>query len=99
MVWAGFEGEGEERLRTLATSVESALAPLGFAPEDRSYEPHLTLGRVRGQPAMLEPLPTLGELPVFRVGRVDLVKSTLGTGGSVYKVVESFTLGSASGDG
>src|SRR4051794_13735460 len=34
VVWAGF-GRGEAELAALATSVGSALAPLGFAPDQR----------------------------------------------------------------
>ena len=34
-------------LGQLAAGVEQALAPLGIAPEQRSFSPHLTLGRLR----------------------------------------------------
>jgi RNA 2',3'-cyclic 3'-phosphodiesterase len=36
-----------EELVRLAQQVESAAVEAGFAPEGRSYAPHLTIGRVR----------------------------------------------------
>ena len=35
------------RCLELHAALEQALAPLGFAPEDRAFQPHITLGRVR----------------------------------------------------
>ncbi|HAA04117.1 MAG TPA: RNA 2',3'-cyclic phosphodiesterase [Syntrophobacteraceae bacterium] len=48
VVWVGLQGAVEELLK-LQKSVEEALVPLGFAPEDRPYRAHLTLGRVKGR--------------------------------------------------
>ena len=44
VLWVGLTGE---RLVSLASTVESALQPLGFAPESRKFTPHLTIGRWR----------------------------------------------------
>ena len=44
VLWVGLTGNP---LISLAEQVESALAPLGFAPEERSFTPHLTIGRWR----------------------------------------------------
>ena len=44
--WLG-AGEGAEPLRKLAGAVGAALRSLGFQPEDRPFQPHLTVGRVR----------------------------------------------------
>ncbi len=46
IVWVGVGGE-MGRLTTLQRELESALSPLGFPPESRSFSPHLTLGRLR----------------------------------------------------
>jgi len=43
--WAGLDAPPE--LAQLAARVESALTPLGFAPEDRAFSPHLTLARFK----------------------------------------------------
>jgi RNA 2',3'-cyclic 3'-phosphodiesterase len=42
--WVGLIGD---ELTTLAAKVESTLLPLGFAPEQRAFTPHLTIGRWR----------------------------------------------------
>ena len=44
VLWVGLVGD---QLILLAAKVESALAPLGFMPEERSFTPHLTIGRWR----------------------------------------------------
>jgi 2'-5' RNA ligase len=44
ILWVGLTGE---RLAALAACVESSLLPLGFAPENRNFTPHLTIGRWR----------------------------------------------------
>lgn len=46
VIWLGVEGH-LDRLAGLAAAIETALEPLGFAPEGRTFSPHLTLGRVK----------------------------------------------------
>jgi len=46
VLWAAVR-EGRETLISLAGAVDTALAGLGFPPEDRPFSPHLTLGRVK----------------------------------------------------
>ncbi len=48
VVWVGLGGESGS-LAVLQGEVEAAMAPFGFAPEDRPFRPHLTLGRVKGR--------------------------------------------------
>ncbi|MCE5333850.1 MAG: RNA 2',3'-cyclic phosphodiesterase, partial [Desulfobacteraceae bacterium] len=48
VVWVGLGGVNKH-LAALQKAVESAMIPFGFAPEDRPFRPHLTLGRVRGR--------------------------------------------------
>ncbi len=91
VVWVGV-GAGSEETRALAADVDAALGPLGFGREARPYVPHATLGRVRGRPVSLRLPPVIPGEPGFRVGRVELVKSTLTAEGSVYETLEAFTL-------
>ena len=91
IVWAGV-GAGSGETRALAADVDAALGPLGFGREARPYVPHATLGRVRGRPVSLRLPPVIPGQPGFRVGRVELVKSTLTAEGSVYETLEAFTL-------
>jgi RNA 2',3'-cyclic 3'-phosphodiesterase len=44
ILWVGLTGH---ELGQLASTVESSLLPLGFAPEKRTFTPHLTIGRWR----------------------------------------------------
>lgn len=46
VVWVGLGGD-EDALHLLRDLVERAIAPLGYPTENRSFSPHLTLGRVR----------------------------------------------------
>ena len=90
ILWAGVE-EGAERLRALARAVEDLLEPEGFAREDRTFLPHLTLGRAR-RPVAFDPgeagLPRLG----FGVREIDLVRSRRGESGVTYPVLAEYRL-------
>jgi 2'-5' RNA ligase len=44
VIWVGLESTN---LRTLAAQVEDAAVSAGLAPQERSYTPHLTIGRIR----------------------------------------------------
>ena len=99
VVWVGVGGE-METLQTLHNNVERELAPLGFSPEERSFSPHLTLGRMRegstaddrrclgGAVASLK----VGEKPTFEVGALSLMRSTLTPRGAIYSCLASFVL-------
>jgi 2'-5' RNA ligase len=46
VIWLGLQG-WEENLLPLQRDLEARLEAIGFPPEERSYRPHLTLGRVK----------------------------------------------------
>lgn len=48
VVWVGLN-RGGESIRSLQHAIEERLAEEGFAREERSFTPHLTIGRVRSQ--------------------------------------------------
>jgi 2'-5' RNA ligase len=48
VVWAGIEQA--QTLIQLAGDLEDRLKPLGFAPENRRFRPHLTLARIKSRP-------------------------------------------------
>lgn len=54
-VWVGYE-DGASEVVELKRSIDTALEPLGFKPERRTFHPHVTLGRVKrpGNPKELE---------------------------------------------
>jgi 2'-5' RNA ligase len=97
-LWVGVAGE-VERLEQLQRSVVNGLAPLGFAPEQRPFRAHLTLGRVR-RDAVPEQQRALGAAltalpnpePVSWVAPPPaLIQSTLTRTGAIYKRIEYVT--------
>jgi 2'-5' RNA ligase len=94
VVWMGLKGEG---LSALSESIETALAPLDFPPEDRPFTPHLTLGRVRSLRGWEQVLAVVkayehvrfGE---SRIGEITLYQSELRPEGAVYRPLGSVPL-------
>ncbi len=91
-LWIGVR-EGAEQMQQLQQCIESELAKHGFPAENRSFRPHLTLGRVRSGGAAL---PILGQLVAkaedFEVGltsvdEVIVFGSFLQRGGPIYEVL------------
>jgi len=96
VVWVGMGGEIDV-LRQLQRSVESHLAPLGFAPEKREFSAHLTVARVRNQATPSE-RERLGQLiaatrfetaHTIKVDAIDLMKSQLTREGAIYTKISS----------
>jgi 2'-5' RNA ligase len=102
VVWTG--ADGGATLSRLFENVERALAPLGFAREDRPYHPHVTLGRVRAgaTAAQLAPLAGFAERFDFAesvtVRTLDLMRSHLGRAGARYECIAALPLGAVSPD-
>ena len=96
VVWVGMDGEIDV-LRQLQRSIESHLAPLGFAPEKREFSAHLTVARVRNQatPSERERLGQLISATRFetaytiKVDAIDLMKSQLTREGAIYTKISS----------
>ncbi len=97
VIWVGVQKA--EPLLELHAALEQALAPLGFAPEDRAFQPHITLGRVRdgARPAELARFGELAEsvdyTGVLPVRSLDLMRSELGPGGARYERIGAAPLG------
>lgn len=91
--WAGVEAPPD--LARLAAQVESAMARLGFPPEDRPFKPHLTLARFKAprpqreleRLVAVEDNPTLGS---FEVSEFFLWESKLSPRGAEYLKVARF---------
>jgi 2'-5' RNA ligase len=95
VVWCGVDGEIRQ-LEQLRFKVEQACSRFGFAPEERGFQPHLTLGRVQGkrnlQP-LLDCIKIGSELECsFGVDHYDVYKSTLTPRGAVYSILETIPL-------
>jgi 2'-5' RNA ligase len=84
-------GEGRDHLASLAAEIERRCADLGFEPEERPYNPHLTLARARDRRgAKLPGLPAPPELPSWTVRAFELYRSQTGPKGALYTVLDSF---------
>jgi 2'-5' RNA ligase len=97
--WVGIGGE-VDRLSSLQRSIDSALASLGFAKEERPFTPHLTLARVR-QGASPGQRKSFGELVmstsfegkyVADVNAINLMRSQLTPTGAVYSCLAEVIL-------
>ena len=100
VLWVGIGGE-MDKLSRLQQNVDSALAALGFAKEERSFVPHLTLARIR-EGASPPERRSFGELvgsttfedkyPVT-VEAVRLMRSQLMPAGAIYTCLSVAGLG------
>ncbi|NOZ04990.1 MAG: RNA 2',3'-cyclic phosphodiesterase [Chloroflexi bacterium] len=100
VLWIGIE-EPTTPLKALQRAVVNAMGRLGFAPEKRSYTPHLTLGRVKRH-ASKEERRQLGQLvataeipaiPPMPVSSISFIRSQLLPNGARYTTLASVPLG------
>lgn len=99
VVWVGLSGE-REALQLLQRAVEARCEPLGFKPEARGFNPHLTLGRVNlplRPPDQRRLADVIAQTPVpasapFTLAALSLIKSDLGPGGAAYAPLAEFRL-------
>jgi len=98
--WVGIGGE-MDKLARLQQNTDSALAALGFAKEERSFMPHLTLARIRQGASPLERR-NFGELvdsAIFEdkyhveVEAISLMRSQLMPTGAIYTRLSAVQLG------
>lgn len=100
VVWVGISGAMDE-LVGLQAAVENGLNAIGFAPEGRGFQPHLTLGRVRdlARQAEREALAkrvlatVVDEQAQMLVREVHLIRSELRPTGAVYTTLAVAPLG------
>ena len=92
VTWIAVES-GNDELERLAVAAEEAALTAGFAPEDRPFHPHLTVGRVR------PPIDVTARVEQFApcrvamaVDRVTLFESHLGRGGARYEALDEVPL-------
>ncbi|WP_334073601.1 MULTISPECIES: RNA 2',3'-cyclic phosphodiesterase [Paenibacillus] len=70
VLWAGVEGDLEP-LRELQNRVVVANKQLGYIPEDRSYNPHITLARKYKEGGRFDPAILKEKVPEFGAWTVD----------------------------
>ena len=93
----GFQ-EGKEIVVAIQKQLERELEKIGFQPEDRSFHPHLTLGRMRsnrGKDELVRGMERYREevFGNFQVEKVVLFKSDLRPTGPIYTPLRALLLG------
>jgi len=92
VVWIGVE-QGADELRAIRDQIEEGLRGLGIRPDRQSFQPHLTLARVRGSRG-IQGLTRLilqmqdAELGELVVDRIRLKRSILTRHGPIYETLE-----------
>ncbi len=85
VVWLGLRSGAEQGVE-LAARVEAACARAGLEPEERAFQPHLTLARARGRDGGVLPvLPEAPRVEPWRARELVLYQSRLGRAGAVYE--------------
>jgi 2'-5' RNA ligase len=97
VLWAGLAGDVAE-LAALAAGVGRRLAPLGFAPEERPFAAHLTLGRARdgrGAPGLAGALARVAQAEgaPWRASELVLFESHLSPRGPRYEAIARVPIG------
>lgn len=99
VIWIGVEAPDE--LGSLQRRIELETTRMGYAPDKRSYSPHLTLARVsrNAAPAQVQAISQvlrkqkLGFLGVTSVAEIVLYSSDLQPGGAVYTRIHQAPFG------
>ena len=97
VLWVGLE-TADERLPKLHSSLEDAFVALGFRSEKRRFDPHVTIGRVRGNRGLRElqrAVETVADLDLgwVKIDAVTLFESELRRTGAVYTALGRYELG------
>ena len=96
VVWVGLN-RGREQVVSLQQVIEDRLAKEGFAREQRSFTPHLTIGRVRsqrGREALIQTIEMKRDIPIggFCTREITFFRSELNPQGAIYTKMGIFPL-------
>jgi len=96
ILWVGLQPDGLAPLRGLQRLVEESVAELGFSAEERKFNPHLTLGRLRSPRRIERLIKEFYALRVpamdFKVNEVQIMRSKLSREGPAYTRLHSIVL-------
>ncbi|HAM52277.1 MAG TPA: RNA 2',3'-cyclic phosphodiesterase [Nitrospiraceae bacterium] len=93
VVW--IDSQDHQGLKNLKEKVEEAMITIGFAREDRTFSPHLTIGRVRTSKNLSSLLSRMQTLKDKDFGNIDvrlvsLMRSELKPKGAEYTTLAEF---------
>lgn len=94
VIWVGVH-DADGALQPAVRQVESLLEPMGFEPEKRPFNPHLTLGRVRSNRGIRELVEEVRQRidltgPKFSADHATLFQSILRPSGAEYRPLAAF---------
>lgn len=94
VIWVGIRGDVEQ-LQAIHRNISELLGPLGWERENRPFQPHLTLGRVKDarQLSGITWSAEVEERPII-VDAVHLIQSDLRPTGPIYTVRHTSALSS-----
>lgn len=95
VIWIGLDGA--ESLGTIASTLDRKLEALGFSPEGRRWQPHVTIARVKGARNLDRVRTTVAahssdEFGTVQVDRIRLKRSVLSPRGPEYTTVADVPL-------
>jgi len=92
VLFLGVEDGGATSM--LVECLDTALEPLGFAPEQRAFTPHVTLGRAKNRRGahVSDVVAGIAVDATMQVDRVELIQSHLGGGPARYEVLHAAML-------
>jgi 2'-5' RNA ligase len=97
VLWCGIFGD-VEKLSVLQKQLDSDFAGIGFPGEDRSFQAHLTLGRIKDSHGLIGISEALTKYSAFAAGEFNckeliLFQSKLSPQGAIYTKLAEFALG------
>ena len=92
VIWRGLGGQ-INNLADLQKRIEDGCTSCGFAPEEREFRPHLTLGRINGKRNLQQLIDCIkigaGMEQRFTADRLNIYRSVLKPQGAVYTVLKT----------
>lgn len=97
VIWIGMD-TGKEKIKNIYIDLEDKLVSIRIPREERSFTPHITLGRIKYIKDMRKFSEVLSNhkedvFGNFMVDSISLIKSTLTPNGSVYEVLYRTPIG------
>lgn len=92
IVWAGTKSDMP--LEVISASLGENLRDASICFDNKPFKPHITLGRISGKTDLTEICSEYRtkSLCRFECDHVDIMKSTLGSGGAVHSLIQSVRL-------
>ena len=90
--------EGSDILKKVKEDIENSMLQFGFKKEDKDFNPHMTIGRVRSLKGIMNIVNELGffqeqEFGTVNVENLKIMKSDLKPGGPEYTCLYDIAFG------